>query len=408
MKIKTLTELLLCFLCSISIFSCKKEDDIKDKVRIIQMYVSHETGTYTPWGSENPVECMLVKEEGMSEYSKVPMNGILGFDYEKGHEYVLKIEKTILAAPACDASNIRYKLLEIINDKVVRTSPVWDTFIDDSKENEIDISSQYNGVQGWWDIANPPYIYVGAVFPESTFATSFDREVTDKKHSINLFFDFPDPYIAMMSDVRRIEYLKVIKEAINSEEYQSFKYPTRPYIAKLTELKSLEDIQFCIDENQNFANTLKKIGNQEFDTNNTVSLCLGKIVFKGFTVSMDIPEKGIFVENPSNENNLVYLRSLTYGTSACFLIASKYPYNKIVSCLRGSLMNKQENEQILNDSQIVLLTVSDIRQTADVSRSFEALQTYLNNPFKNGETYGYPILCKGLYVKDNSAFVPSK
>lgn len=106
-------------------------------------------------GSENPVECMLVKEENMSEYSKVAMNGILGFNYEKGHEYVLKIEKTILAKPAND---IRYKLLEIINDNVVKTTLVWDTFIDDSKEDEIDISSKYNGVQGWWDIANTPYI----------------------------------------------------------------------------------------------------------------------------------------------------------------------------------------------------------------------------------------------------------
>ena len=154
-------------------------------------------------GSENPVECMLVKEENMSEYSKVAMNGILGFNYEKGHEYVLKIEKTILAKPAND---IRYKLLEIINDNVVKTTLVWDTFIDDSKEDEIDISSKYNGVQGWWDIANTPYIYVGAVFPENSFATSFDKEITDKKQPINLCFDFTEPYIAMMNDVRQNEY----------------------------------------------------------------------------------------------------------------------------------------------------------------------------------------------------------
>lgn len=273
-------------------------------------------------GSENPVECMLVKEENMSEYSKVAMNGILGFNYEKGHEYVLKIEKTILAKPAND---IRYKLLEIINDNVVKTTLVWDTFIDDSKEDEIDISSKYNGVQGWWDIANTPYIYVGAVFPENSFATSFDKEITGKKQSINLCFDFTEPYIAMMNDVRQNEYNKIIKEVIRSKEYQNFKYPTRPYIAKLTELKSLENVELYIDDNENFASILKKMGNKEFDINNTVSLCLGKVIFKGFTVSMDIPEKGIFVENPTNKDNLVYLRTLTYGTSAYFLIASKYP-----------------------------------------------------------------------------------
>ena len=51
---------------------------------------------------------------------------------------------------------------------------------------------------------------------------------------------------------------------------------------------------------------------------------------------------------------------------------------------------------------------SDIRQTADISNSFEALQNYLNNPFMSGETYGYPIFCKGMYVKDNSTFIPGK
>lgn len=405
MKIKTLTGLLLLFLCSISIASCKKEDVLTDKIKIIQMYVSNETDSYTPWGSENPVECMLVKEENMSEYSKVAMNGILGFNYEKGHEYVLKIEKTILAKPAND---IRYKLLEIINDNVVNTTLVWDTFIDDSKEDEIDISSKYNGVQGWWDIANTPYIYVGAVFPENSFATSFDKEITDKKQPINLCFDFTEPYIAMMNDVRQNEYNKIIKEVIRSKEYQNFKYPTRPYIAKLTELKSLENVELYIDDNENFASILKKMGNKEFDMNNTISLCLGKVIFKGFTVSMDIPEKGIFVENPTNKDNLVYLRTLTYGTSAYFLIASKYPYNEIVSSLKGPFVKKQENEKILNNSQIILLTISDIRQTADISNSFEALQNYLNNPFMSGETYGYPIFCKGMYVKDNSTFIPGK
>lgn len=59
-------------------------------------------------------------------------------------------------------------------------------------------------------------------------------------------------------------------------------------------------------------------------------------------------------------------------------------------------------------TQIILLTVSNIRQTADISKSFEDLQVYLKDPFMNGQTYGYPILCKGQYVKDNSAFVNKK
>lgn len=63
------------------------------------------------------------------------------------------------------------------------------------------------------------------------------------------------------------------------------------------------------------------------------------------------------------------------------------------------------NQEVLHHSQIILLTVSDIRQEADISKSFEDLQTYLKNPFMNGQTYGYPILYKGQYVKNNNAFI---
>ena len=60
------------------------------------MYVSAETGTYKPWGSETPVECMLVKEETASDYSPLAFDGIKGFDYVRGHEYELKVRKTTL------------------------------------------------------------------------------------------------------------------------------------------------------------------------------------------------------------------------------------------------------------------------------------------------------------------------
>lgn len=76
MKVKTFTGIMLLFLYAIAIASCDKKDDLKGNVKIIKMYVSNETDSYTPWGSEKPVECMLVKEENMSGYSKLPMNGI--------------------------------------------------------------------------------------------------------------------------------------------------------------------------------------------------------------------------------------------------------------------------------------------------------------------------------------------
>ena len=65
----------------------------------------------------------------------------------------------------------------------VVSSPQWDILIDNISDDETDISSKYLGIQGWWSIANPPAIYVGAVFPKNSFATSFVREVREQYSS---------------------------------------------------------------------------------------------------------------------------------------------------------------------------------------------------------------------------------
>lgn len=94
------------FLFTFTFISCDK-DDLTDKVEIVKLYVSAETDTYTPWGSETPIECMLVKEEGNASYSKLPFSGIDGFVYKKGIEYTLKVEKTTL-----DKMNLFYKYFD--------------------------------------------------------------------------------------------------------------------------------------------------------------------------------------------------------------------------------------------------------------------------------------------------------
>lgn len=100
MKTKNLFGILMLFLFTFTFISCDK-DDLTDKVETIKMYVSAETETYTPWGSDTPVECMLVKEEGNSSYSKLHLDGIEGFVYKKGFEYTLKVEKNNISKSAC-------------------------------------------------------------------------------------------------------------------------------------------------------------------------------------------------------------------------------------------------------------------------------------------------------------------
>ena len=220
----------------------------------------------------------------------------------------------------------------------------WDTFIDDSNDNgEIFIGTQYLGIQGWSHLATPPYIYIGAVFPESTFTTTFDKEIVGKKKPIYLTFDFPDPYITSMETVKGSEYLQKIKEAISSKEYQSYTSPQRPHIVKFAELKSLSNIENCFPYNKEFGNALKKIAQQEFNMKNIKSLCISEVIFKGFTISMDVPSDGLFIAPPSSLEELVYIRTLTYGVTAYFVIASNNSYQNVLEAFKNSFMDEYYN-----------------------------------------------------------------
>lgn len=410
MEKKYLFGIFMLFLCLCNFVACNKNNELENKYEIIKMYISPETSTYIPPGSNNPIECLLAKEEGARKFSKLSFEGITGFTYEQGHEYVLKVEKQISVAPLADGTRVRYKLLEIMQDtSITPWSPQWTFLIDNRKEHDIDISTSYLGIQIWPALANPPAIYVGAVFPESAFATSFDREVTDEKRPVDLTFNFSNPYLTTLVKVRWSEYLKKIKEAIHSEEYANYMTPDRPYTVQLAELKNLEALGDYFLENQTFGRTLRDICRQKFDMKKVKSLTLGKIVFKGFTVSMDTPADGLFVNMPSNLNELVFVRELTYGTSAYFVIASESPYEDMLSAFKGAFVHEDSRPHgTLHTAQIVLLTVSDVDQTATVNDSFEALADYLKSPFRDEDTYGYPISCRGQYVKDNSWFVKAK
>lgn len=54
----------------------------------------------------------------------------------------------------------------------------------------------------------------------------------------------------------------------------------------------------------------------------------------------------------------------------------------------------------LHESQIILLTISDINQEASIKLTFNDLNRFLKNPFINGNTYGYPIYCEAFLYKN--------
>lgn len=103
--------------------SCNDDDEPKDKVIEVTMSVSENTDImYSLFddNKENPVECMLVMEDGVDQtWRKMSFSGIEWFTYEKGHRYKLRAKKTILANPPADGSAWKYELVEVLEDKEI-------------------------------------------------------------------------------------------------------------------------------------------------------------------------------------------------------------------------------------------------------------------------------------------------
>ena len=115
--------LMFMMLAAFSLASCSSDDDDKDITKEIIMNVSAEPGVmYDLFDSmgEHPIECMQVMtEDEPGQWQNLYFSAIKGFTYERGHEYVLRVKRTILANPPQDASNRTYELVRILADKKV-------------------------------------------------------------------------------------------------------------------------------------------------------------------------------------------------------------------------------------------------------------------------------------------------
>ena len=123
MKTMKLWRIMFMILAALSLASCSSDDDNKDITKEIAMSVSAEPGVmYDLFDSmgEHPIECMRVMtEDEPGQWQDLYFSDIKGFTYERGHEYELRVKRTILANPPQDASNRTYELVRILADKKV-------------------------------------------------------------------------------------------------------------------------------------------------------------------------------------------------------------------------------------------------------------------------------------------------
>lgn len=300
-----------------------------------------------------------------------------------------------VAAISCDSDG------PIPNEKPsepdVSLSNKWDTIYCAIKpEKEIYIGRRFVGVQNWPHNSNPPSIYVDAVYPEESFGTNFDKEVTGEKNPVTLYTDFSDPYVETINAPSGKAYLQFIKGMLKSDEYAGDNTPAID-LYRIKQLKSLSKAEECFPDNKTLGETICKIAEQSFG-NPTSTLALGEITYRGLSVSMDIPANGIFTDDPKNSDKLVYTRRLTYGATGYFIIGSDMKYQDLKSAL-----SKPSFSSGITNGQIILITVDTPDQNGIIHRSFSDLNDFFMQPYSDG-SYGYPIYCQGCYVSDNSIF----
>ena len=92
----------------LSFASCSSDDDDKDITKEIIMNVSAEPGVMYDLFDSIP-----------GQWQNLYFSDVKGFTYERGHEYELRVKRTILANPPQDASNRTYELVRILADKKV-------------------------------------------------------------------------------------------------------------------------------------------------------------------------------------------------------------------------------------------------------------------------------------------------
>ena len=184
-KMKKTLNLLFLLLAVFAVSSCSSDDDEKkDSVKEITIYVSSETGKSYGFNS-TPEECMLVKFDNPNgEWEHLGLYRIEGFTYVKGHEYELRVKMTTLANPPADGYSHKYLLVKIVQDKLVKETETPTNSVKSESDIEYQELCPYNKyeTEDNYIVDGEGNIYKGNGWPKPSYEHSriYVENVLDK------------------------------------------------------------------------------------------------------------------------------------------------------------------------------------------------------------------------------------
>lgn len=185
MKMKKTLNLLFLLLAVFAVSSCSSDDDEKkDSVKEITIYVSSETGESYGFNS-TPEECMLVKFDNPNgKWEHLGLYRIEGFTYVKGHEYELRVKMTTLANPPADGYSHKYLLVKIVQDKLVKETETPTNSVKSESDIEYQELCPYNKyeTEDNYIVDGEGNIYKGNGLPKPSYEHSriYVENVLDK------------------------------------------------------------------------------------------------------------------------------------------------------------------------------------------------------------------------------------
>lgn len=266
-SMKKTLNLLILLIAALLASSCSKDNETKDSVKELQMYVSPETGTtydLSDTDRQHPIECMLVtSEDTPNGWEPLRFGAIEGFTYERGHTYELLVKRPNVQKLPADASARKYSLVKIINDRVVENDKA-----DTNVKTEADIEYQdlcpYNKykITDYFEIDGEGNIFRGngTAMPAYDNAKIYYENIMDK--SDDNWYKFQDiPYqayrsyvISPLTEEIRLVYNEnggtIFKDAVPEKEFE--------YITK--EMKPGEELHYYLIYANIYKKGLQKLG----------------------------------------------------------------------------------------------------------------------------------------------------